>query len=695
MVDQHTPVELPRGYGSAADHASASGSASLHASLEMRGPATSAPGPRAANGRRGRAAVAGMACMALAASAIGTRRFQSAPASVQPAALDSMAAAAVFDAGGRGRFALTVGNAYGSSTVEPLGVANYEQELAEGGTVSSYAFVEPHCVTTLSLAHLVAEAEAEADDRSTTSATSLAFEAFTANGAELTKVGLAENSVGVVFAQLGEDVVTVRVTSADGSTSVLRQRVVCQYVRRELRRLSDSDRSAFLDAMQVVYTESAEVGKAKYGASFTGIAHFVAEHLKGAATRDCDHWHDGSSILMVHTAFSLEFERALQVVDPRVSLAFWDYTVDDATYGANWTESPIFDDDWFGAVPATDGGEGASIPRGRWANLKLPRISDVAADERASVQASFTNSFGLMRAPWNASPSPFVLRSRLVVGSKPFTALPSCDTFKAAWQSDSLAEFNEAMNGVAHGQVHVATGGHWGVDTTKLDVAGWSEHREQLLLVAKNLWRQGYIRCDEGSACACPAQLTTGAGKGGYEVLLEAGQLNWLSKYATALGVPDGSGSEEDLAMATAWDGVLSALCSVGQVGDMYTSASPVDPLFWIIHPNLDRLLMLRRTSSRSFDESWGYAHNELTASDTAVVCDWSGVSAGTDVSSMPNCTRSASCSGHAKDDALPVQLEEDFTLGTFAEYVHPDNLRRSYRYENYEWGSCGTALVE
>mmetsp|Transcript_32962 Transcript_32962/g.76274 ORF Transcript_32962/g.76274 Transcript_32962/m.76274 type:complete len:399 (+) Transcript_32962:1-1197(+) len=398
---------------------------------------------------------------------------------------------------------------------------------------------------------------------------------------------------------------------------------------------------------------------------------------------------------MVHTAFSLEFERALQVVDPRVSLAFWDYTIDDATYGANWTESPIFDDDWFGAVPMTDDGEGASIPRGRWANLKLPRISDVADDERADVKASFTNSYGLMRAPWNASPSPFVLRSRLVAGSKPFTALPSCDTFEAAWQSDSLAEFNEAMNGVAHGQVHVATGGHWGVDTAKLDVAGWSEHREQVLLVAKNLWRQGYVRCDEGGACACPAQLTTGAGKGGYEVLLEAGQVQWLTQYATALGSPDGSGSEEDLAMATAWDGVLSAVCSVGQVGDMYTSASPVDPLFWIIHPNLDRLLMLRRTSSRPFDESWGYAHNQRTASDTTVVCDWSGVGTGTDASSMPNCTRSTSCSGHAKDDALPVQLEEDFTLGTFEEYLHPDNLGRSYRYENYEWGSCGTALVE
>ena len=64
----------------------------------------------------------------------------------------------------------------------------------------------------------------------------------------------------------------LRMEAADGgTTTVLRQPVVCQYVRRELRRLSESERLAFLDAMHVIYTESSEVGKAKYGAAFTGI----------------------------------------------------------------------------------------------------------------------------------------------------------------------------------------------------------------------------------------------------------------------------------------------------------------------------------------------------------------------------------------------------------------------------------------
>lgn len=35
-------------------------------------------------------------------------------------------------------------------------------------------------------------------------------------------------------------------------------------------------------------------------------------------------------------------------------------------------------------------------------------------------------------------------------------------------------------------------------------------------------------------------------------------------------------------------------------VGEMYTSAAPYDPLFWVVHPTSDRLLAWRRLLSRS-----------------------------------------------------------------------------------------------
>jgi hypothetical protein len=47
-----------------------------------------------------------------------------------------------------------------------------------------------------------------------------------------------------------------------------------------------------------------------------------------------------------------------------------------------------------------------------------------------------------------------------------------------------------------------------------------------------------------------------------------------------------GYSAEEQHAL---WDEFWGALCSVGIVGDMYTSGSPYDPTFWLIHPTVDR----------------------------------------------------------------------------------------------------------
>ena len=97
---------------------------------------------------------------------------------------------------------------------------------------------------------------------------------------------------------------------------------------------------------------AASGGVARYGADYRDIAWFTEKHLEGAGRRDCDHWHDGAGLYTHHMAFSIEFERALQSVDPAVSLAYWDYSVDSEALGANFSRSRVFDDDWFGALPA-------------------------------------------------------------------------------------------------------------------------------------------------------------------------------------------------------------------------------------------------------------------------------------------------------------------------------------------------------
>lgn len=54
--------------------------------------------------------------------------------------------------------------------------------------------------------------------------------------------------------------------------------VVCKYVRRELRSLTDSDRNEFFAAMQEFYTISAEEARETYGSDFWNYAKVSAYH---------------------------------------------------------------------------------------------------------------------------------------------------------------------------------------------------------------------------------------------------------------------------------------------------------------------------------------------------------------------------------------------------------------------------------
>ena len=100
--------------------------------------------------------------------------------------------------------------------------------------------------------------------------------------------------------------------------------VMVKYVRREVRTLLDHDRERFFDALRVVYTTSQGAGASQYGAKFRSIEYLVAEHLQGAASRECDHWHDDAGILTHHMAFTLELEQSLQSVDASVSAPYSD-----------------------------------------------------------------------------------------------------------------------------------------------------------------------------------------------------------------------------------------------------------------------------------------------------------------------------------------------------------------------------------
>lgn len=90
---------------------------------------------------------------------------------------------------------------------------------------------------------------------------------------------------------------TLEVEEVDTTGTTLREDtkvLVCKYVRREVRQLSEVDREKFLDAMFTVYNVSTTEGKKKYGDKFRNNEEFVKIHNELAGSHDCGKWHVGS-----------------------------------------------------------------------------------------------------------------------------------------------------------------------------------------------------------------------------------------------------------------------------------------------------------------------------------------------------------------------------------------------------------------
>jgi hypothetical protein len=437
-----------------------------------------------------------------------------------------------------------------------------------------------------------------------------------------------EGSPATVFVEaVGVLNATVSISYQGELVSQTQHPVAVKYIRREIRSLTATERDTWVSTLKMLYTTSLEEGQNTYGKDFYNAEWFAYQHLNGAGRNDCDHWHDGAAIATIHLGFTLVAERALQSIDPSLSMPYWEYGRDYLLYD-NWNDSAVFADDWLGvATPST---ADHSLQTGVWANISVPDGSaytewDVAAEGSLNP---FLNGYGWLRSPWNNNPTQTLSRYDRVYDTST-TTMPTCDMMYACYNSDKLTSMNDCLNGVTHGPVHILVGGCWGEGDT-LD--GLAELRGiDKLLYFKMLWRMGYTRCptscSPGATCSCAIPDEYFDTVGAFNMLNNSGVWDVISSH-----LPDTSES--------ALTAVLRGLQDPAVVGEMFTSMASFDPSFWPLHGQIDRVLSRKRAQVNrgivtDFNQAWGWTSSNSRY--TQGVCDWSNVKSNDDLT-LPIC---------------------------------------------------------
>ena len=428
------------------------------------------------------------------------------------------------------------------------------------------------------------------------------------------------------------------------------------------------DRSKFFEAYRSLWLVTTDEGRRLYDSpKYKGIDYFVRLHLVDAGAYSCDGFHDGAGFLNSHVAINVELEQALQAVDPSVSLAYWDYTIEAARVTrtgnlSSWRESEIFQPDVLGTMRPLnilniidDGGH--------WDHL--PMLQDPKHE-----YTSYTNAYGLMRSAWNCLKTPFLVRSKESYG---YTTnhYPTCQDVHNAMKLDMWYNGTSDCNGTEgcgsaqldkmfalqvmydpHGTVHNMIGGMWGIDAAEYVSTEYfmspNGHIDTYTLFQelnpKGSWMSDLIECPtvcsmdvEQADCACECtddsieikrKMLAGEDRSqAYEYLERKGALDWL--HTKSMGsaarnllhvkahkkngpyLPDGSRRVHfaDGRSIPDADEVFAALstqiCDAGFLGTMMDSGAPLDPIFYLTHASVERYWQWKQLSPHPYEKTW------------------------------------------------------------------------------------------
>lgn len=381
-------------------------------------------------------------------------------------------------------------------------------------------------------------------------------------------------------------------------------KLIIRYVRRELRSLEPIDRERFMSTAFELWSLSSDEGVAIYGNKFRSIDYLTALHNHLAGDRECDHMHDGLGFMTQHAGLTYLFEKALQSVDQSVTVPYWDWTIDvtrdaynNLSNAAIWSWE-VWNPEYFGSASNSE----HTMTEGRWAFV------NVSKDNWNETH----NPYGFLRAPWNMNSRPYLTRYNYTGSAKHQFAtvdmgLPTCmDFWNLLMDYDTWYEFGWAMPYDPHARVHSVIGGsEAGPKFDKIakyfNDSVLSEIAKLHFFWTKNMWRSYMIDFPSYCSLDTPQHHC----RGSCDQLAEAIEEENLHIYIDMFGDSSVISAIMSLTQEKQAEVVKSMCDSALAIGDQMESASPLDISFWPIHPNLERIWMVKKLSGTFTSEEW------------------------------------------------------------------------------------------
>jgi len=447
-------------------------------------------------------------------------------------------------------------------------------------------------------------------------------------------------------------------------------KIIVRYVRRELRSLTPEDREAFMQGCEVVWTTEQDAGKALYGDDFIDIKYLAGLHNHLSGDRNCDHMHDGLGFMTQHAGLTYLFEKSLQAVNPALTVPYWDWTVDTTTTAEyNRSVDDLWEWDVWGADYFGSGRNAEhTVTEGRWAytNITTNNWNDTH------------NPYGHMRAPWNMNAIPYVTRFNYT-GSVKYAydgaemGMPTCmDFWTMLMTCNTWYDFAWKMPYDPHARVHSVIGGSEAGEAFNKLARFFDDDTMELISKlhfywTKNLWRSNKLEFPEYCSSDTPQHQCKGVCDG----MEEAIRAGTGGAYIDTFGDSDVIEAIKDLSTEDQIT-VITSMCESGlAIGDQMESASPADISFWPIHPNLERIWMIKKLSGTFSNETWPKSGVSLLSST------------------------GDECYGHGADDVLPygniygVAADKNLTNAELYDIMNPLEDTLPYIYDSFDLAHC------